>query len=334
MNKRLIPPGLIYLADNITSKQNVLGAAKATKARWAKDLHLAKEAETIFFAGCGYQYGSALESLTALLRRIDSSPVSTEFVMNVANLKKKIGVDVAGMFRRVAARGSDADARPLRDAVKILKHLGIDFGYLGEDEPCCGGPLYYFGLHSRFERHAGEAYGKLKEFGVKRIISIIPSCTNTLRNIMPDCIGKRDIEVKHFTEVIAEHISSLNLQFPRELKVTYHDPCQLTRYLGLTAEPRQILKAIKGVELVEPAWTKGEFATCCGGGAGFEAVFPELSQILAVNRAKELIETGAQIIVTQCPGCVMQLEAGLKELGAASVEVMDIAQILAMSIGS
>ncbi len=332
--KKLIPPGLNYLADNITSKDNVVGADKASRAKWAKDLHLAKGTETIFFAGCGYQYASELESLTGIIRRIDKSAVSTETVMNFANFQKKLGMDAAGLFRRVAVRDNASDAQPLRDAVKVLSRLGIEFGYLGEDEPCCGGPLYYFGLQSRFEEHARGAYDKLKDRGVKRIISIVPSCTNTLRNTIPDFLGKRDIEVKHFTEVVVENLSKLNLRLPREVKVTYHDPCQLTRYLGITGEPRQILKAIKGIELVEPAWTKGEYATCCGGGAGFEAVFPELSQILAVNRSKELIETGAQIIVTQCPGCIMQLKTGLKELGATTVEVLDMAQILAMSLES
>ena len=267
-----------------------------------------------------------------MIRRIDRSAVSTEFAMNVANFQKKLGIDAAGIFSRVASLGKEDGAQPLRDAVTVLSRLGINFGYLGADEPCCGGPLYYFGLHSKFEQHANEAYRQLKEKGVKQIISIIPSCTNTLRNTMPNAIGKHDIEVKHFTEVVAERISSLNLRFPREVKVTYHDPCQLTRYMGLKDEPRQILRAIKGIELVEPAWTKGEFATCCGGGAGFEAVFPELSEILAVNRAKELVETGAQIIVTQCPGCVMQLKAGVKKIGTTSVEVLDLAQILAMSM--
>ncbi len=332
-HRKLLPPGLSYLADNITSKHNLLGASKATKAKWAQGLHLAKETETIFFAGCGYQYTSELESLMSLIRRIDRSAVSTELTMNLANFQKRLGIDAAGIYRRVVARGNDNDAQPLRDAVKVLNHLGINFGYLGGDEPCCGGPLYYFGLYSRFNSHAQEVYDQLKDKGVKRIISIIPSCTNTLRNTMLDSVGKHDLEVKHFTEVVAERISSLNLRFPREVKVAYHDPCQLARYMGLIEEPRQILRAIKGIELVEPVWAKGTYATCCGGGAGFEAVFPELSQILAVNRAKELIETGAQIIVTQCPGCIMQLKTGIKELGAIMVEVLDLTQILAMSIG-
>ena len=329
--RKLVPPGLIYLADNITTKQNVLGAAKGSKSKWAKGLQFSKDNGTIFFAGCGYQYDSELESLMALLRRIDQSPVGADAAMNLANLQKKIGLDFGAIYSRVTGSGKN-EAQPLRDAVKVLNRLGIEFGYLGEEEPCCGGPLYYFGLQARFEKHGTAAYHRLKEFGVKKIISIVPSCTNTLRNSIPAVTGAHDIEVKHFTEVVAERIGSLSLRFPREVKVAYHDPCQLTRYLGLSEEPRRILQAIKGIQLVEPAWTKREFATCCGGGAGFEAVFPELSQILAVNRAKELVATGAQIIVTQCPGCIMQLKTGLKESGTSGVEVLDLAQMLAMSL--
>lgn len=92
------------------------------------------------------------------------------------------------------------------------------------------------------------------------------------------------------------------------------------------------MQAIKGIELVEPDWTTREYATCCGGGGGFEAVFPELSQVLAVNRTRELLETGAEIIVTHCPGCIMQLKDGLRELKVDNVEVLDLTQVIAMAI--
>lgn len=331
-NKGLIPPGLTYLADNITAKDNILGASKDTGAKWSKDLNLPKGTETIFFAGCGYQYSSELESLMSLIRRVDKSAVSTELTMSLAGFQKKLGIDAAGIFRKVMARGSDADAQPLRDAIKVLSNLGLKVGYLAEEEPCCGGLLHYIGLHKEFAKHAQEVYNRLKSRGVKQIIGIVPSCTYTLRNLIPNSVDGYDLEVKHFCEVVSERISSCELRFPREVKVTYHDPCQLVRYLGLKEEPRQILKAIKGIELVETEWTKGEWSTCCGGGGGFEAVFPELSQILAVNRAKELVETGAEIIVTHCPGCIMQLKVGLKELKASSVEVLDLAQIVAMAM--
>ncbi|MFC1990376.1 (Fe-S)-binding protein [Chloroflexota bacterium] len=331
-NKGLIPPGLTYLADNIVSKDNILGASKATGAKWAKDLSLPKGTETIFFAGCGYQYTGELESLMSLVRKVDKSAISTELTMGLAGFQKKLGIDAAGMFRKVATRGSDAEARPLRDAVKVLGSLGVKIGYLAEEEPCCGGLLHYIGLQKEFAQHGQEVYGQLKSRGVKRIIGIVPSCTYTLSCLIPASIDGYDLEVKHFCEVVSAGISSLKLRFPREVKVTYHDPCQLVRYLGLVEEPRQILRAIKGIELVETDWTKGEWATCCGGGGGFEAVFPELSQILATNRAKELVETGAEIIVTHCPGCIMQLKTGLKELKASGVEVLDLAQIVAMAM--
>ncbi len=331
-NKRLIPPGLTYLADNIVSKDNILGASKATGAKWAKGLGLPEEAETIFFAGCGYQYTGELESLMSLVRKIDKSIIDTELTMSLAGFQKRLGIDAAGIYRKVAAKSSNPGAQPLKDAVKVLGSLGVKVGYLAEEEPCCGGLLHYIGLQKDFAKHGREVYERLKARGVKRIIGIVPSCTYTLRCLIPNTIDGHDLEVKHFCEVVSAGISSLKLRFPREVKVTYHDPCQLVRYLGLVEEPRQILRAIKGIELVEADWTKAEWATCCGGGSGFEAVFPELSQILAVNRAKELIETGAKIIVTHCPGCIMQLKTGLKELKISDVEVLDLAQVVAMAM--
>jgi len=311
MNKKtkgLIPPGLVYIADNIISKHNILGAPKEQGAKWAKDLNLPQRAETIFFAGCGYQYSSELEALMSLIRKMDKSVIGAELPMRIAGFQKKLGTDLAGIYRKVLVRGSDSDVQPLRDAVKVLSNLGVEFGYLADDEPCCGALLYYTGLQKEFAKNAQEMYKNLKSLGVKRIIGIVPSCTYALRNLFPLFVDGYDLEVKHFSEVILENISSRELRFPNKVKVTYHDPCQMARYLGLIEEPRKILRAIKGIELVETDWTKGEWTTCCGGGGGFEAVFPELSQILAVNRARELVETGAQIIVTHCPGCIMQLK--------------------------
>lgn len=332
-SRGLIPPGLVYMADNITTKHNILGASKEAGAKWAKGLNLPRKGETIFFAGCGYQYSSALESLMSLIRRMDRSVIGAELPMSVAGFQKKLGLDFAGMYRKVAVRGGDSDGQPLIDAVNVLHNLGIEFGYLAEDEPCCGGLLYYIGLHDEFAENAQGVYKRLKSPEVKLIISIVPSCTYTLRALLPKSVAGYDLEVKHFLEVVLEGIQSRELQFPKEVKVTYHDPCQIARSLGLIEEPRQILRSIKGVELVETDWTKGEWATCCGGGGGFEAVFPEFSQILAVNRTRELLETGAEIIVTHCPGCIMQLKDGLKELKIDDVEVLDLAQIVAMAMG-
>ncbi len=332
MESNLIPPGLTYLADNIISTQNILGITKEQSARWAEHLNLPKQAETIFFAGCGYQYSGQLEALMSLVRQIDKSVIGAELPMRFARFQKKLGLNLPGIYSKAISRGGAGEVQPLEAAIKVLRNLGISFGYLAETEPCCGAPLYQSGFREKFAANARQAYGKLKSAGVKQVISVVPYCTNALQNLFPQYIDDYDLEVKHFLEIVTEYLPSLKLRYPRKVKVTYHDPCQMVRYLNLVDEPRQILKAIEGIKLVEPEWTKGEWSTCCGGGGGFEAVFPELSQVLAVNRASELLETNPDIIITHCPGCVMQLKDGLRQLKVENVEVMDISQVIAAAM--
>ncbi len=331
-NKGLVPPGLAYLADNIHSKHNLLGAGKGAGSKWAKDLRLPQEAETVFFAGCGYQYSNDLEALMSLMRRMDKGGVS-DVAMGFAGFQKKLGIDAAGIYRKMMGGRGEDGAEVLRDAVKVLQRVGVSVGYLADDEPCCGGILHYMGLEKDFTQHAKQVSGELKSRKVSHIVGIVPSCTYTLRNLVAKAVPDSGLQVKHFSQVVAERLGSLSLKFPRSVKVTYHDPCQLVRFLGIVDEPRAILKAIRGIEFVEPEWATREFATCCGGGGGFEAVFPEMSEILASNRAKELADTGADIVVTQCPGCIMQIKTGLKNIKADKVEVLDLAQVVAMAMG-
>jgi Fe-S oxidoreductase len=333
-SKVAIPPGLLYIADNIKTKHSILGTSGERKAEWAKNLNLPKQSETIFFAGCGYQDTAGLESLMSLIRKMDKSLLGSELPMTLAGIQRKSGLDIASLYSKLAVKNKHAEGEVLIDAVKVLRNLGIDFGYLGDEEPCCGGLLHYAGMEQDFINNSHRLYDTLKSLGVKRIISIVPSCTYTLKNLITQHIRSSKIEVLHFSEAVLKNIQSITLQFPRKVKVTYHDPCQLSRYLQLIDEPRQIINAIKNVEFVETNWTNREWSTCCGGGSGFEVVFPELSEILAVNRARELCDTGAEIIVTNCPGCLMQIKHGLKQLKNDIVQVLDLAQIISMSMES
>jgi Fe-S oxidoreductase len=307
-----------------------MGVSKREGARWAQGLNLPNSGETIFFAGCGYQFDSKLEALMKLIRAMDKSFIGVDNAMALANLQKKLKLD--GLFLKTLGLGSGEDGHPLRDAVAVLRKIGLNPAYLAEEEPCCGGILHFMGAAKDFKSRSDRVNENLHAQGVKQIISIVPSCTYTLKNLITASNGQSGIAVRHFSEIVAENIGKLKLKFPTAAKVTYHDPCQMVRYMGLIDQPRVILKAIQNMEFVEPKWTKCEFATCCGGGGGFEAVYPEMSEMLAKSRVKELLETGANIIVTQCPGCIMQLKTGLKALKIENVGVLDLAQLVAMSM--
>jgi heterodisulfide reductase subunit B len=334
MDSDLVPPGLNYLADNVITKQNILGVSKEQGARWARKLALPPRGETIFFAGCGYQFSPQLEALMSLARGTDKSVIGSELPMRFARFQKKLGLNLPGIYSNVLSRGAAGEVKPLEAVVKVLRKLGIQPGYLAENEPCCGTTLYHAGLQSKFAENARKAYKTLKDAGVRRIVGVVPYCTHALKTLFPLFIKDYDIEVKHFLEIVAERISLLKLRYPRPVRVTYHDPCQMVRYMNLVEEPRLILRSIEGIALVEPEWTRGEWATCCGGGGGFETVFPELSEVLAINRVNELLETRPDIIVTHCPGCIMQLKDGLRKLKVKNIEVLDLSEVIAVAMES
>ncbi len=330
--RKLVPPGLSYIADNIRDSDNILGLPVAARAKWSEGLEFSSDRSTIFFAGCGYQYSSMLEPLVTLVRTADRMSINPDLPVVLAGIPKKMGIDVAGIYTKVLSRDEGSDSGVLRDAVRVLKYLGVDMAYLGQDEPCCGAPLYHTGLQREFAVNAEKAVKRFRSLGVKKIIGIVPSCTYALRNLFTRTVPGCDIEVSHFIEEVAVKIMPGQFRYPGNLKVAYHDPCQLGRYMGLIDQPRQVLRAIENVELVEPEWTSGEWSTCCGGGGGFEVVFPDMSQTLAEGRVRELADTGADILVTQCPGCLMQLKSGLKALKKDKVEVVDLATLLARSM--
>jgi dimethylglycine catabolism B len=327
-----IPPGLVFMADNINARQNILGLPANAKSAWAQGLKFQTDCSTLFFAGCGYQYSDKLEPLADLIKKADGMSVNPDMAVKLAGVTKKIGLDAASIYTKFASKHDEGDGPILRDAVKVLQALDWPVGYLGSDEPCCGAPLYQTGLQTEFASNAGKAYQKLQSFGVKTIIGVVPSCTYAMRDVFPKVVPGFDIEVKHFVEAVADRIESVKLAYPKKVKVVYHDPCQLGRFLGLIEQPRRVIRAIANVELVETTWTSGEWSTCCGGGGGFEVVFPDLSQTLAMGRVAELAETGADIIATHCPGCLMQLKSGIKALKKDNLEVVDLASLLARSL--
>jgi heterodisulfide reductase subunit B len=324
--ENLVPAGLDFFRHNILKKNNLFGSS--SKAKWTKGLNLSEGGETLFFAGCGYQFLGEAESTMSLVLAMDKMSLPWEKTLGVTKAAGRLGINPAEIYSKLAPH-SHASGGPLRDAITVLRRMGVETGSLFEKEPCCGGPLYYIGFQKDFAERAAAAQQLFQSRGVKRILSMVPSCTFTLQKLYPTFLQEWNVEVRHFVETVWEGIrKGMKFRLPEKVRVTYHDSCVMSRLLGLIEEPRNILRSIEGVEFVDVDYAKGEWSTCCGGGGGFEVIFPEISHILAKNRAKELLETKASMIVTSCPGCLIQLSAGVKELKARGTEVVDMAELL------
>jgi hypothetical protein len=324
--EQLVPEGLLLFRENILTKGNIFGAN--SKARWAAGLKLPAQAETIFFAGCGYQFLGEAEAILSAVLALDKRNLPWERTLRITRFLNKRGINLGDLYGKITHLFRRTE-NPLLSAVEVLQRMHIDVGYLAEEEPCCAAPLYYAGFQEEFAARAAATQRILQERKIKRIIGMVPSCTFALRTLFPQRGKGSPVEVSHFLEIVWEEIKKgMRFRLPREVVVTYHDPCILSRYLCLIEEPRQILRSIEGVVFADVERNKEEWSTCCGGGGGFEVIYPEISHTIAANRVQELLKTGASIIVTSCPGCLIQLREGVKKLKAREVEVMDMAQLL------
>jgi len=183
--------------------------------------------------------------------------------------------------------------------VQILDGARVDFTILGGEEWCCGFPLIAAGMRKKAEVLIQHNLGKVKEKGVETVVFACPSCYHTW---MEEC--KTDIKILHASQFIKSLIDEGRINFKeKKIKVTYHDPCDLGRASRVYEAPRQILRAIPGVELVEMEGNR-EQCKCCGGGGNLEMVNPTLSAALAEAKVEEIKATGADMVITSCQQCI------------------------------
>lgn len=214
--------------------------------------------------------------------------------------------------------------------VHILELANVDYGILGPKEKCCGSVLLRIGDHE-YERIAEENIKIFNELRIKTLITSCAGCYKTIKQDYPR-VGKLNFEVKHMVEYLHDLIIQKKLQFQKELKmkVTYHDPCHLGRHSGVYDAPREVLKAIPGVELVEMQRTR-EYSRCCGAGGGLKAGFPDVQNQMAQTRIKEAENLGVEAIVSACPFCYQGLQIGIQALNS-QLRMMDITEIVSLAL--
>jgi len=209
----------------------------------------------------------------------------------------------------------------------ILNRAGIDFGILGTRENCCGESIRKTGDEDVFKRLARENIKTFIEFGVKKILVSSPHCYHTFKNEYPEFMV--NFEVVHVSQYLFELINEGRLELTREYgkKVTYHDPCYLGRHNGIYDEPREALKKIPGLDLIEMPDSR-EDSLCCGGGGGRIWMETPKDERFSDLRVEQSIEVGAEVLVTSCPYCITHFEDSrltLEDSGA--IEAGDIAEI-------
>ncbi len=210
----------------------------------------------------------------------------------------------------------------------ILNQAGVQFGILGEKESCCGESIRKTGSENVFKTLAKQNIKTFIDNGVKKIIVSSPHCYHTFKNEYPEFMVH--FEVLHMNQYILELINEGRLELKGELEktITYHDPCYLGRHNGIYNEPRNLLKKVPGVNLVEME-AFGKNSLCCGGGGGRIWMDTPQEERFSDIRLKQAKATGAQILATSCPYCITNFEESRLNLEYEEVlEVKDITEII------
>jgi len=216
--------------------------------------------------------------------------------------------------------------------IKVLAAAGVSYGVIGIEENCCGESVRKIGDEELFAKTAEKNIGLFGEKGVKKVITTSPHCFYTFKKEYPD-LGA-DFEVVHYTQLLSELLANGKLKLSKTLdkRVTYHDPCYLGRHSEVYDEPRELISAVTGGNLVEMKRIKKE-SLCCGAGGGRLWMETKPEWRFSDLRIHEACETGASILATACPYCVSMLEDSRKTTNKESeIEIRDISELIAEAL--
>ena len=286
------------LSQTITTAHNISGDDNADRLIWSQNLERIpaglegkQGAETVYFVGC-----------------------------------------VASFFPR--------SYRVPQALASILETSGVDFTTLGGQEWCCGYPLLSMGRLEQAKTLIQHNVAQVKELGASRVTFACPSCYHMWKFVYPKVLGEEiGLEVLHATELLDELIAqgdielgepALSLPKGMNLRVTYHDPCDLGRKSDVFEAPRRVLQSIPGLTFVEMS-SSGQISECCGGGGNLESFDPDVVSQVSLRRIDRACEIDAQVITSACQQCERTLTAAVrkhKEARRARTRVMDVVELV------
>jgi Fe-S oxidoreductase len=221
---------------------------------------------------------------------------------------------------------------PLRALVGVLAQAGVDVAILGDEEACTGDPARRMGNEYLFQTLARQNIETFARHGVSKILTVCPHCYNTFKNEYPQLGGR--YEVWHHTQLLARLLDEGRLlpTDPVAKTITFHDPCYLGRHNSEYDAPRRVLGAIPGARTVEMSQCR-EKGFCCGAGGGLYWTEDRIGQRVNHVRTDHVAATGAEIVATACPFCMLMLEDGAAARGSAA-RPKDVVELLGESLRS
>jgi len=216
--------------------------------------------------------------------------------------------------------------------LKIFERLGVKAAVL-KGERCCGIPPLWDGQINLAIELAKSNIEAFHASNTQLIVTTCAGCYRTLKIDYPKLFGKVDYKVMHITEFLSEFINENKIKFKGKIEkiATYHDPCHLGRHMGVYEAPRTIIQNIPGLKFREMETNKKD-AECCGGGAGvFRTAFANLALTFGKSRVEEAKSVGAEVILTSCPMCMLNLSQAAKR-AQVKIEVSDPILLLAKTL--
>jgi Fe-S oxidoreductase len=311
-------PVHMLLIDGLKKEDNMMQGKKADRGKWAEGLDVKDitqdKADIYFHAGCRYSFD------------------------------EELWPDVRG-------------------AVDLLRNAGLDVGIAGKEENCCGCRAYEMGYKDVLTQYAESNFDMLKAARTKQIVTACAECYYGFKVLYARLLKDFNIEVLHITEYLDRLLKEGKLKPTKRIPmtVTYHDPCHLGRlgepYIpwngvekkvfqqmyvydppkpwrkgtnGFYEPPRDVIRSIPGIELVEMERIK-EYAWCCGAGGGVIDGYPDFAKWTAMERIEEAKTTGAEAIVTACPWCRSNFGDAIKESGE-KLKVFDVVELFEQAI--
>ncbi len=222
----------------------------------------------------------------------------------------------------------ERNQKVVRATAQLLTKAGVKFAILGREEKCTGDPARRIGNEFLFQQLAEGNIATLDKHHVKTIVTSCPHCFNTFRNEYPQFGGH--YEVFHHSQYLARLVGEgkLSGQMPTDQTITFHDPCYLGRHNGEYDAPRELVQISSRSKPVEMQQSRSS-GFCCGGGGGMSFIDEPPDKRVNQERARQVLETGADVVAVGCPFCMTMLEDGINATKTdRDVRVMDVAELL------